>query len=78
MENVSLNNIESVNSSDLSQRRLDDLQQGYSSFDEVLNSRSDPITLDKSSGTPYRIIDGRHRIYLARKAGYSSIPAQFT
>ena len=77
MENISLGSIENVSSSDLSQRRLDDLQQGHSSFDTVLSSRSDPITLDKSSGTPYKIIDGRHRIYLARKAGYSSIPAQF-
>lgn len=78
MKEISLSDIEDVSSGDLSQRRLDDLQNGYSSFDEVLNSSSDPITLDDSSGTPYSIVDGRHRIYLARKMGYSRVPAQFT
>jgi ParB-like chromosome segregation protein Spo0J len=48
---------------------------GYSPFDEVLNSRSDPITLDVTS-KPYEIIDGRHRIFLARQYGYSEVPAQ--
>ena len=68
--------IEGVYHSDLSERRLKDLLHGYSSFDDVLYSRSDPITLE-DRGKPYRIIDGRHRIYLAREKGYSTVPAKF-
>ncbi len=77
MEDVSLDDIEDVYKSELDQGRLDTLQNGYSPFDEVLQSRSDPITLERGGGTPYSISDGRHRIYLAREMGYSSVPAQF-
>ena len=69
---VFLSDIENVTRSSLSQRRLDDLLNGYSSFEQVLNSSSDPIALDCSS-KPYQIIDGRHRIYLARKKGYTFV-----
>lgn len=74
-QTVSLSDIENVSQSSLSQRRLDTLQNGYDPFDKVLVSKSDPIKL--SGSKPYRIIDGRHRIYLARKKGYSSIQAEF-
>lgn len=74
MSDVKLDDIEDVYKGILSDSRLDTLQDGYSSFDDVVNSRSDPITLDASS-TPYKIIDGRHRIYLAREKGYRSVPA---
>jgi len=77
MEQVRLSDIEDVSASDLSQSRLNDLETGHSSFDSVLNDSSDPITLDRSGGRPYEIVDGRHRIYLARKKGYSSVMAQF-
>ena len=73
--NVSLSDIEQVSNSELSHSRLNTLENGYDSFDKVLNSSSDPIKLD-CSVRPYRIIDGRHRIYLARQKGYSSIDAQ--
>lgn len=76
MVTVSLSDIESVNRSELSARRLNDLQNGYSSFETVLSSSSDQITLDKSR-RPYQIIDGRHRVYLARQKGYSSVSARF-
>lgn len=76
MQKISLSDIESVNRSDLSDNRLKTLENGYDSFETVLNSSSDPIALDKSS-KPYRIIDGRHRVYLARKKGYSSVNARF-
>jgi hypothetical protein len=76
MEDVSLDDIEYVSLSELSDSRLETLQNGYSSFEEVLNSSSDPITLDSSGGIPYTIIDGRHRIYLAREKGYSSVLAE--
>ena len=49
---------------------------GYDSFETQLNSRNNPIALDRSSW-PYRIINGRHRVFLARQKGYSSIPAEF-
>lgn len=74
---VSIEDIEEVPFSDLIQSRLDMLQNGYNSFEDVLASESDPIALDMSSGKPYRIIDGRHRIYLARKKGLKSIPVKF-
>jgi hypothetical protein len=76
MVTVALTDIESVDRSELSDKRLNDLQNGYSSFDEVLKNSNDPIALDKSS-TPYRIIDGRHRIYLARKNDYRSVNVRF-
>ena len=74
MKQVSLSDIEEVYESDLDPRRLYDLENGYSPFDEVLGSRSAPIALDCTS-RPYRIINGRHRIFLARKKGYTSVPA---
>jgi len=75
MDEVSLDDIENVSEGDLDQGRLDTLQNGYSPFDDVLRSWSDPITLDRTNGIPYEIIDGRHRIYLARSMGYSTVPA---
>lgn len=76
MPSVSLSDIETVSRSDLSDRRLHDLENGHGPFERVLNSSSDPVALDKSS-RPYRIIDGRHRVYLARKKGYSSVSVRF-
>lgn len=70
---ISLRDIRNVSVSELSGSRLSTLENGYSSFEEVLESKSDPITLTGSK--PYDIIDGRHRVYLARKKGYSSINA---
>lgn len=75
MENVYLSDIAHVSRGDLRDSRLDDLENGYSSFEEVLNSSSDPITL--SGSKPYEIIDGQHRIYLARQKGYTKVRAQF-
>ncbi len=72
-QNVSLSDIREVSRSELDSNRLNTLENGYSSFEEVLNSSSDPITLD--SGSPYGITDGRHRIYLARQKGYESVYA---
>lgn len=75
---VSLSDIENVSKNDLSDKRLDTLQNGFNTFDEVLNGAiSDSIALDKKAGKPYKIIDGRHRVYLARQKGYSSVLAKF-
>lgn len=77
LQQISLSDIEDIPYSDLKQDRLDMLLTGYSSFDDVLNNSSDPVALDKGGGKPYRIVDGRHRIYLARKKGFSTIPVRF-
>lgn len=72
-QNVSLSDIREISRSELDSGRLGMLENGYSSFEEVLNSSSDPIVLD--GDIPYDITDGRHRIYLARQKGYSSVYA---
>ena len=72
---VSLRDIEDISLRDLKSSRLNNLQNGFSSFDTVLNSQSDPIALTGSK--PYEIVDGRHRVYLARQKGYSKVPAIF-
>lgn len=74
-ENIRLNDIESVSRYDLSDRRLDTLLNGHHKFEYLFEnntSLSDPIVIDKSR-SPYVIINGRHRIFLARKKGYSSV-----
>ena len=77
MEQVSLSDIEQVSKGELKDSRLDTLIDGYSSFDEVLRSSSDPIALSRSGGKPYSIIDGRHRVFLAHQKGLSFVPATF-
>lgn len=73
---IRLSDIERVDRNDLKESRLQTLLNGYSPFEEVLRSESDPIALDKST-KPYRIIDGRHRVFLARQKGYSEVRAIF-
>ncbi len=75
MQDVDLDDIEDVSRSELDSDRLETLENGFDDFDDVLNSSSDPITLEGDE-PPYQIIDGRHRIYLARERGYGSVPAQ--
>ena len=76
MANVSLSDIENVSRGELEAPKLEALENGYDSFETQLNSKNSPIALD-GTFTPYRIINGRHRIYLARQKGYSSVPADF-
>ena len=76
MEYVRLSDIENVHRGDLDSSKLNALENGYDSFETQLNSRNNPIALDKSA-RPYRIINGRHRVFLARQKGYSSVPAVF-
>jgi hypothetical protein len=70
---VPLSSIRSVSRSELEDHKLKSLQDG--NFEEALNSRFNPIALDR--GSPHDITDGRHRIYLARQKGYKSVPAIF-
>ncbi len=73
---IYLNDVEFVNENNLTQTRLRQLENGICSFEDLIYGNcSDPITLGKST-KPYRIIDGRHRIYLARKKGYKKIKAR--
>ncbi len=74
---VALSDIEQIDfrRDNLKQSRIDTLLDGYSSFEEVINSKSDPITLS-GANKPYEIIDGRHRVYLARQKGYTHVPAR--
>ena len=73
---VKLSDIVNVSQSELEQAKLNALEDSYDSFDSQLNSSQNPIALDKTK-KPYRITDGRHRIFLARKKGYTSVKAVF-
>jgi hypothetical protein len=73
--NVSLSDIEHISQSDLSNAKLNALVNGCDSFEHQLNSSSNPIAL--SGSRPFRIIDGRHRVFWARQKGYDSVPAIF-
>ncbi len=76
LEWVSLKDIEDINPDELNPNRLRQLENGFCSFEDLIYGKcSDPIALDKSI-KPYRVIDGRHRIYLARKKGYSKVKAR--
>ncbi len=70
---VQLNEIRHVSQSELNSQRLYILENGIKSFEETINNTSDIITLEGSK--PYDIIDGRHRIFLARKRGLKSVKA---
>jgi hypothetical protein len=74
---VKLSDIEHLDRNELKQSRLDTLLNGYDPFEKVLNSESAPIALDMSR-KPYRITDGRHRVYLARQKGYTEVRAVST
>jgi hypothetical protein len=66
---IKLSDIEHVNVRNLEDYKLEALKNGKAS--------DYPITLKRSSGLPYQILDGRHRIYLARQQGKSIIAAIF-
>jgi hypothetical protein len=73
---VLLSDIAEVDRDELDDKKLDALENGYDSFEDQLNSVQYSIALDGGS-KPYRIINGRHRIYLARRKDYSSVPVVF-
>jgi hypothetical protein len=71
---VKLSDIEELDLKDLEETKLHALENSYDSFEDQVNSRSNPIALDMNS-TPYKILDGRHRIFLSRQKGHTSVPA---
>lgn len=77
MKQIYLSDIENVTKLELNDSKLKALENSYDSFEDQLNSKSTPIALDEKQGKPYRIINGRHRVYLARRKGYSKVPAVF-
>jgi hypothetical protein len=76
MENINLSDIRIVERTELELDKLYALEHSFDSFEYQLNSSIDPIALDSRSGKPYQIINGRHRIYLARQKGIKSIKAK--
>ncbi|MTJ55694.1 hypothetical protein FJR38_25030 [Anabaena sp. UHCC 0253] len=70
---VVLADIESVERHELKDSKLQPLLAG--SLDDALYKSSEPMRIDKTFGKPYRIINGRHRIYLCRQKGYKLVPA---
>jgi hypothetical protein len=77
IQQVSISDIEQIPRKELEEKKLHALENSYDSFEAQLNSKLNPIALDRGRGKPYEIIDGRHRIYLARQKGYTSVPARF-
>lgn len=71
---IKLSDIEKLDIKDLKQSKLDAIENSCDSFETQLNSRFNPIALDMTSA-PYKIFDGRHRIFLSRQKGYTSVPA---
>lgn len=75
MPKVNISDIESVDPKDLQKQRLATLLNGFNTFEEVLNGASGKIAL--SGSKPYTIVDGRHRIYLARQQNYRVVDVDF-
>ena len=72
---ISLDDIEFVNRSELEDKKLYALEHSYDSFEKQLNSKLSPIAISCDS-KPYRITNGRHRIYLAREKGLSTVEVE--
>lgn len=74
---VSLSDIRNVSLSELESSKLQGLENGYDSFDSQVNNCSDANAIALTGSKPYDITNGRHRIYLARKKGWSTVRARF-
>lgn len=68
---IQLSEIKHVSYNELSVDRLNKLESGNKTLERIINETNDIITLQGKR--PYDIIDGRHRIFLARKLGLKSI-----
>ena len=75
---INLSDIENVKLNDLDSKKLYWLENGADSFDYQVNQCTDENAVALSNGTnPYEILNGRHRIYLARQKGWRTIRARF-
>lgn len=74
---VNLHDIRDVSISELSNSKLHALDNSYDSFDYQVNNCNSENAVCLSGNIPYEIINGRHRVYLARKKGWKTIKARF-
>ncbi len=74
---VPLSDIRIPDLSELDKDKILNITKDVGTFEEQLNSKWNPIRLDRGAGKPYKIIDGRHRVWQAAKRGYRSVPAVF-
>ncbi len=73
---VNLDEIEQHSESELIKSKILGVENSVDSLDTQINSKDSPIALDSGGkGGKLQIIDGRHRIFVARKNGYTKINA---
>lgn len=51
------------------------LQEITSKFKEVIHKSEEPIFIDKRFSRPFRILNGGHKIYVARRKSQRLVPA---
>lgn len=73
---IELSEIRDVKIDELEKKKLHALENSYDSFYYQLNESKDPIALSGAK-PPYDILNGRHRVYLARKKGYKIVSIIF-
>lgn len=69
---VLLVDIEAINERKLNQEKLEQIDR---SFQDIIYKSEYPICIDRRFGRPFKIIDGRHRIYIARQKSLRLVPA---
>ncbi|HRH44284.1 MAG TPA: hypothetical protein PKY82_21805 [Pyrinomonadaceae bacterium] len=75
LERISIDKINTPSLNELNQNRLNTLKNGFDKFSSIIDDpfwNGDPISLE-SKGENYFIIDGRHRIYLAKQTRLKSV-----
>lgn len=82
LDQVPLSFIELIDISKLKASKLQSLRNGVSvmdgrTFSDILSRppADGPIELDISNGRPYTILNGRHRVHLAREQGLGFVMA---
>jgi len=71
LEAIPLCKIDIPRESELMPHRLNMLKTGFDSLSKILHDPfwcGDPITLTKQIGALYKVIDGRHRVFLANQS----------
>jgi hypothetical protein len=75
---VELSDIRSASRSDLESSKLNALESSYDSFEDQVNNCREENAICLSGSKPYDIINGRHRVFLAREKGWKSVKARFS